>query len=153
MQHMPKEIWNKNILRQHLRYVHGEIKHRCNICDKEVRTCELNTHIAINHAIAENYTCDICERTFSRKDGLKIHFQRHHSKKQNQIHNHNIDTLYFYSMPQSLYLLPIKCSWDYELSSSLLILYWNVSVSDNGSIFNHLYSLLPLPYWDHKHSP
>ena len=62
MQHMPKEIWNKNILRQHLRYVHGEIKHRCNICDKEVRTCELNTHISINHAIAENYTCDIWEK-------------------------------------------------------------------------------------------
>ena len=50
MQHMPKEIWNKNILRQHLRYMHGEIKHRCNICDKEVRNCELNTHISINHA-------------------------------------------------------------------------------------------------------
>ena len=57
-----KKFGTKTILRQHLRYMHGEIKHRCNICDKEVRTCELNTHISINHAIAENYTCDICEK-------------------------------------------------------------------------------------------
>ena len=82
-------------LRQHLKTIHGGIKDRCNICDREVRTSELNTHISNNHGNATSYTCDICEKSFPRKDGLKSHFLDIHTRQKN--YKCEICGSYFYS--------------------------------------------------------
>ncbi|XP_066157190.1 zinc finger protein 391-like isoform X2 [Euwallacea fornicatus] len=65
-------------LRDHLSRVHSEEKkHSCDICSKKFKLRYLLEHHKRTHTGVQPYTCLKCAKTFTRSDGLKVHLQTH----------------------------------------------------------------------------
>ena len=76
--------WKKN-LNRHIKINHGELGPHpfpCLQCDhKTTDKSNLNKHIKNKHGKAE-YKCDICNKTFNRKDNMMKHKKTHEKTKQ-----------------------------------------------------------------------
>ena len=67
-------------LKTHLKIHEGKLDFKCSACLKKfVSVFALNKH---NLTHEKSFQCDICEKTFSRKDNLQIHIQNHLVKSQ-----------------------------------------------------------------------
>ena len=54
--------------------VRGTLLYACNTCGKEDTLYHMKYHIEANHLVA----CDICEKTFKTRGGLKRHRTKYH---------------------------------------------------------------------------
>ena len=50
----------------------------CDICDISSRLQHLNRHLEVHDSMFENEKCDLCPKTFDRKDNLKRHVKNVH---------------------------------------------------------------------------
>ena len=67
-------------MERHVNEIHNqEKKHICQLCDKSFfKKDTLEKHAEILHHSIKNYSCELCETTFGRKHALEIHVKRTH---------------------------------------------------------------------------
>uniref|UniRef100_A0A182SS68 C2H2-type domain-containing protein n=1 Tax=Anopheles maculatus TaxID=74869 RepID=A0A182SS68_9DIPT len=69
-----KEFMGTNDLRKHLRIHNDERPYPCPHCKNRFRQAGcLKNHIASQHGTDEQYTCDLCGKSFPIKERLRLH--------------------------------------------------------------------------------
>lgn len=80
IEHCAKEFKRKDNLKCHLR-THDPTRTRpfaCADCRKSyLRQVDLQRHIETVHLGARQHICDVCDKAFTRKEGLNQHLKRH----------------------------------------------------------------------------
>ncbi len=75
-----KEFKRKDNLKCHIR-THNPNRYRpfgCHRCDKSyLRHIDLERHITTVHELKRNFVCDVCQKWFTRREGLLQHSKRH----------------------------------------------------------------------------
>ena len=53
----------------------------CPECSKEILTTSLKSHIREMHMLSKTVKCEKCDKTFKRKDHLRLHLTNVHENK------------------------------------------------------------------------
>ena len=68
-----KEFARRDVLRRHIRCVHGQKQYRCKICTEEFARKEDLRRPVRSFYGGKQYQCNICVTEFTRKDNLTRH--------------------------------------------------------------------------------
>ena len=78
-----KSYGKKHHLKEHERKHTGDMKYKCEVCEKQFKSKDSLSHHQSNaHGEVQPYKCDICEnKAFRRADDLKKHKLKHEGIK------------------------------------------------------------------------
>ena len=57
-----------------------QLADRCKVCGKEGRGSAIKDHIEANHLEGIILPCNLCDKTFRSRNGLRLHKRQHHNK-------------------------------------------------------------------------
>ena len=76
------KYYRKRGMSEHIKNVHGEKTHKCEVCFKLFKTeYYLKLHEKSHSEVKVKHFCDICGREFSSSSGLQMHMDKHSGKK------------------------------------------------------------------------
>ena len=54
-----------------------QLADRCKVCGKEGKNQNIKDHIEANHLEGISIPCNLCEKTFRSRNGLRLHKRQH----------------------------------------------------------------------------